>query len=162
MQERPRNVNRVVVVVPTTQAWPFYRDHGAYACQPGRTFRSVSHMAFYVDGAVQVQVPAIEKKIGRVAWTLDQIEARQKAGTDLDKRLAALIRAGHASGWTGDEYEVFLLTPPGADASTDHVVLPGKLTHNRRGRGSAWVQRQRYVSLERLRTATTLEETIQN
>ncbi|UJW34335.1 hypothetical protein L3Q67_11525 [Saccharothrix sp. AJ9571] len=51
---------------------------------------------------------------------------------------------------TGGRYQVFLLTAPG---HPDHRSLQKALPHHATGRGSGFVQKQRYVSLHSLETA---------
>jgi hypothetical protein len=54
--------------------------------------------------------------------------------------------------WLEGRYQVFLLTKPG---DPKHRQLPAVLPHVGSGRGSAFVQRQRYVSLHAFETAST-------
>ena len=66
---------------------------------------------------------------------------------------AKLSKASRAAGWTEyDSYQVFFLTAPGEPG---HVRLPTPLVNTRSGRGSAYVQRQRYVRVNDLMAAAT-------
>ncbi len=50
------------VVVAARAAWPEYQEHGAYVCQPDRTFRDgLTHFGFYAKGAIQPLVPQIRQ-----------------------------------------------------------------------------------------------------
>jgi hypothetical protein len=47
------------VVVAAVAAFGFYRRHGAYVCQGGRTFRDVRYVAFYRDKRIMPFIPLI-------------------------------------------------------------------------------------------------------
>jgi hypothetical protein len=75
-----------------------------------------------------------------------------RVSTDrFDRKIADVIDATRATRTDG-RYQVFLLTAPG---HPNHRRLGAVLPHNGAGRGSAFVQRQRYVSRHSLETATT-------
>lgn len=150
-RERPVAIDDTAVVA-ARDAWPLYQQHPVYVCQAGRAFRPVDRLAFYADQQVQVDVPRIQHRRDNVEWTPEE-SVRLAASTDrYDRRIARLIPEARKAGWTGGRYQVFLLTRPG-DAA--HRRLERPLAHATNGPGSAFVQRQRYVSLHRLETATT-------
>lgn len=153
---RPSAAESIAVVVPATHAWDLYEKHGAYVCQPGRFFRQVSHVAFYKDAAVQIEVGKVLERIDRVDWSAEEIDRRMKIGTERERRIALVIKAARQSEWDGDEYQLFLLSTPSDDAAKGHVTLDQPIRQPRRGRGSAWVRRQRYVPVDRLKTARTV------
>ncbi|MGV9335485.1 hypothetical protein [Nocardia sp. NPDC003726] len=154
---RPEAAESIAVVVPARLAWPFYQTHGAYVCQPGRYFRQVSHVAFYADGAVQCEVPKVLARIDHIDWTPEEIGRRRSSHNDEDRRIAEIIKGARELGWEGNEYQLFLLTRPDSEGqSSGHVTLNTELRHQRSGRGSAWVQRQRYVAVAALEAARTL------
>lgn len=156
---RPSAAESIAVVVPAKSAWPFYEKYGAYICQPGRYFRQVSHVAFYSGGAVQREVPKILERIDHVDWTPDEIGRRMSSGSDRDKGIAVIIKRARELEWTGTEHQLFLLTRPDASGrASGHVTLDAELPNQRVGRGSAWVQRQRYVGVERLQSAGSISD----
>jgi hypothetical protein len=139
------------VVVPAKHAWPLYERCYAYVCQAGRTFRPIERIAFYADREIKRDVPAVRYRRDNVEWTPEEAE-RLSASTDRhDRKIAEVIRVS-SDIWMEGRYQVFLLTRPG-DAT--HRQLGAPLPHNGSGRGSAFVQRQRYLSLHALETALT-------
>lgn len=59
---RPQAAESIAVVVAAREAWPFYLDHNAYICRPGRFFRQISHIGFYAESAVQTEMPKVLKE----------------------------------------------------------------------------------------------------
>lgn len=140
------------VVVAARDAWPFYEKHRAYVCQPGRWFRPVDRIAFYADREIKADVPRITHRRDNVVWNSHE-QARLASSSDReDRKIGAVMAAALASGWTEGAYQIFLLTQHGDPA---HRRLPKVLEHEGSGRGSAFVQRQRYVSLHALETSTS-------
>ncbi|WP_024800022.1 hypothetical protein [Nocardia sp. BMG51109] len=157
LDERPQAAESIAVIVPARRAWPFYEKHSAYVCQPGRYFRQVSHIGFYADSALQREVPKVLERIDHIDWTPEEIGRRMGSGSEDDKRIAEIIKGARDLGWQGDEYQLFRLTRSDADGrKRGHVTLDGELRRQRGGRGSAWVQRQRYVAVAALESARTL------
>lgn len=143
------------VVVAARDAWPFYQQHHAYVCQPGRWFQPVDRIAFYADQEIKAEVPRILHRRDNVPWT-DHEEAALRASSDrMDRKISAVIAASRTAGWTGGAYQVFLLSRRGDEA---HRTLARPLRHQTGGRGTAFVQRQRYVSLPGLETASTTDD----
>ncbi|TSD46122.1 hypothetical protein FFI94_008065 [Rhodococcus sp. KBS0724] len=154
---RPKAAESIAVVVPARKAWPFYLAHGAYVCQPGRYIRQVSHVAFYADAAVQREVPKVLERIDHIVWTPEEIGRRMVSGTEEDKRIAGIIKGARDLGWEGNEYQLFLLTHPDDEGRRlGHVTLGTELRRQGSGRGSAWVQRQRYAVVAAMSAARTL------
>jgi hypothetical protein len=153
LEGRPVPAPPLAVVVPAARAWSLYLRTGAYVCRAGRFFQKVSHLAFYADGEIKPEVPQITERRDHVAWASTEI-ARLKATKDpRDDDLAELIKAARSSEWDEHEtYQVFFLTRPGG---AGHVTLPAALPNPRSGRGSAYVQRQRYATVEDLRRAAS-------
>lgn len=139
------------VVVPAKNAWALYEECRAYVCQAGRAFRAVERLAFYADREIKQDLPAVLHRRDDVEWTTDEAE-RLRGSTDrFDRKISGVIAAS-SEHWPAGRYQVFLLTSPG-DAR--HRRLNRALPHDGVGRGSAYVQRQRYVSLHALETAAT-------
>lgn len=154
---RERPVTTIdTAVVAARHAWPLYEQERAYVCQAGRWFRPVARLAFYTDREIKADVPLIRHRRDNVVWTEDHA-VELSAGSREDRKIAAVIRASRREEWTEGVYQVFLLTRPG---DADHRVLPSALPHRTSGRGSAFTQRQRYVSLHALETATTTADLV--
>ncbi|CAM3667225.1 hypothetical protein KIPE111705_19655 [Kibdelosporangium persicum] len=148
--QRPVRVDDTVVV-PAKRVWPLYEECRAFICQAGRAFQPVERVAFYADREIKPDVPAVLHRRDNIEWTLEEA-ARLLESTDrFDRKIANVIRQT-ADTWTDGRYQVFLLSRPGDPA---HRQLSGALPHAGTGRGSAFVQRQRYVSLHALETAVT-------
>ncbi|MGK8465973.1 hypothetical protein [Nocardia cyriacigeorgica] len=143
------------VVVAAKDAWPLYQRSFAYVCQPGRFFRPVDRLAFYVDSRIQVDIPRIQHRRDNVDWSPGSADRLRASPDPMDRKIARVIDQSRSEGWTGGTYQVFLLTRPGDPA---HRQLVNALPHNGVGRGSAFTQRQRYVSLHALETATTTSD----
>jgi hypothetical protein len=159
LNERPAAAESIAVVVPAAQAWPFYRAHGVYVCQTGRFFRQISHVAFYHEAAIQPDVAKILERLDRVSWSPEEIDRRISIGTDREKRIGEAIREARAAGWTDDEYQVFLLTRDDEEGKKrGHVHLSAPIPQTRRGRGSAWVHKQRYAAVGAMETADTVAD----
>lgn len=139
------------VVVPAKHAWPLYERCRAYVCQAGRAFRAIERVAFYADREIKRDVPAVVHRRDNVEWTQDEADRLRASDDRYDRKIAAVIE-GAGPFWADGRYQVFLLSSPGDPA---HRRLPAPLPHGDVGRGSAYVCRQRYVSLHSLETAST-------
>jgi hypothetical protein len=145
--------NDDVVVVAARFAYPEYLRRNLYICQAERAFRGgLTHMAFYSDGAIQVEVPRIRYREDLVNFT-DEEAARRSSGSESDRAIAAAIQEDLRSGLRedGKAYQVFLLTPP---QDSDTVTLTRRIVNDTvaaSGRPWAWTMSQRYASLTDLR-----------
>lgn len=147
VSEGPRNV----VIVAANRAYAFYHQYCAYACQANRPFRKgITHMGFYTRGVIQPEIAEIVLRRRDVEWTEENAERLRVSGGVDDGIIASLIETTITlrDREHGARHDVFLLTAPDDDRT---VVLPHAIKHAGRGRGSAWTQRQRYVSLDKLR-----------
>lgn len=164
------------VVVAGKVAWDVYSSGiPVYVCRPGRYFREVEHLAFYENQSVRAQVPAIRHVFAEVAWNPEQADIYCAWDAD-DAPVNAMYHAlGKAmrkaftpdgervsEGWGLEAYKVFLLTPfrPEDRGADGHRVLPADVPHATHGRGSAFTQQQRYVSLHRLLSAKTTQDLV--
>lgn len=143
------------VVVPARDAWPLYQDTRAYVCQSGRWFRPVERLAFYVDREVKPDIPKILHRRDDVLWTSSNASALLKSDDRNDRKIGRLIEATPKEVWHAGSYQVFLLSGPGNPA---HRQLEAPIPHRTQGRGTAFTQRQRYVSLHALEIARTTED----
>ncbi|MFT4126731.1 MAG: hypothetical protein QM662_10930 [Gordonia sp. (in: high G+C Gram-positive bacteria)] len=151
-QARPHSVIDTVVV-PARKAWALYQSESAYVCQPGRAFRSMERIAFYHDQAIQPEVPKIMHRRDNVIWTDQEATRLQQSQDRNDRKIATVIRASRQAGWVNNgTQQVFLLSRPGAQ---ERRTLPAPIPNRSKGFGSAFVRKQRYVSLHKLQTANT-------
>lgn len=145
-----------VVIVAAGTAYPFYQRYRLYVCQAGRSFSAdVKRMGFYRGKAIQREVPEIlwhgdgfdisAESIAALAAG-DDSAGRSTAGALRD----AVERGAMEMGW---QAQVFLLSAPD-DGRT--LKLSSPILHPG---GTAWTQKQRYVSSEALQAepATTEE-----
>ncbi len=142
-----------VLVVPARNAWPEYQRCHAYVCQPNRSFQAVKRMAFYSSGQIQPLVPSIVQ-------TWDSVRFERGRGTgwlgELIDRLLLEERKEQ-----GTSYKVLRLSGPD-DPTT--LKLPAPITNDleaESGRPIAFTQGQRYVSLEKLKTATHTSQLVE-
>lgn len=143
-----------VVVVPARHAWPEYNSHHAYVCQPDRPFRSVVSVAFYSSGQIYALVPKILEIHDNVEFY------RNSQQGPLGQLINALLDDPAAKKEEGQPYKVMLLSAPEAP---DTVTLKGPVRNDLKtkdGRTTAFTQNQRYVSLERLKTAKTTSDLV--
>ncbi len=155
-----------VVVVAGNVAWEVYKEQPFYVCQAGRHFRDVEYLAFYENSSIRKEVPKIEWIRDDVEWTESHAHQLVDSGNRADKKLGELIlwslNEGAHYGWGYEKYKVFKLTRVGNHYS-GHMSLRDDLPHATSGRGSAFTQRQRYVSKRSLVVAkTTLDLTEDN
>ncbi len=139
-------------VVAARDAWPLYQRSFAYVCQPSRFFRPVERIAFYVDSHIQIHIPRIQHRRDNVEWSESSADRLRASADPVDRKIARVIDESRSDGWSGGAYQVFLLTRVG-DPVNRQLVNP--LPHKGIGRGSAFTQRQRYVSLHALETAAS-------
>lgn len=150
---RPVTVDDTVVV-PAKHAWSLYESCHAYVCQSGRAFRPIERIAFYVDREVKREIPAVLHRRDNVEWTSEEAGRLRASADRFDWKIANVIDTSGPV-WADGRYQVFLLT---GDGHPSHRRLSADLPHTGTGRGSAFVQRQRYVSLHSLETAVTTED----
>lgn len=141
--------NDDVVVVAARFAYPEYLARGLYICQAERAFRDgLTHMAFYANSAIQVQVPRIRCREDLVSFTHGEAVARQ-GRSETDRLIGAAIEVDLNAGTReeGKQYQVFLLSAPD---DPDTVRLPHPIINDtvaESGRPWAWTMGQRYINL---------------
>lgn len=141
------------LVVPAALAWPLYLTDRVYLCPASRNFRPADYVAFYADREIKPSVAKVLHHRDNVEWTAAEaarLGALNGEAHRNDRKIARAITAGRAAGWTDGRYQVFLLTAPD---HPDHIELSAALPHPARGRGSAFVQRHRYLSHHSLQSA---------
>jgi len=185
--ERPDLDNNAVVVAARI-AWDIYQATAAedslgaafYVCQPGRFFRDVEYLGFYEDRKIHQPFPQIIAIRDDVAWNQENADRLKQSEDRTDGKIGRFIEWALGPGahfpWTtrnvdvsggGSEsvtapsenarFKVFVLTTP-RDRRTRNLNAP--LTNSRTGKGSAFTQRQRYVSLEKIQVADSIEDVL--
>lgn len=139
-------------VVAARRAWHLYHSTPVYVCQAGRTFRPVLRLAFYADQEIKPDIPAVLDRRDNIEWSDENARRLLASGDKADRKIGTAIRQARSHGWTDGVHQVFLLTAPG---HPKHRQLQAALPHATDGRGSAFTQRQRYVSLHQLELAST-------
>lgn len=146
------------LVVPATDAWELYKNNGIYVCPAGRNFRPSTYLAFYADKEIKPVIARILYHRDNVEWTATEAARLSRLEGDAyknDRKIGAAILASQAAGWTGGRYQIFLLSRT-EDPRT--IGLKGAIPHLQSGRGSAFVQRHRYVSHHSLQSAKDTSE----
>jgi hypothetical protein len=134
-----------VVVVAARHAWPEYNQIAAYVCQPERSFKQVSRIAFYSKGQVYPLVPKILEAHERVTMVKGQYEGQLGALVD------RLIREQRRE--EGGQFKVVILSAPD---SPETIRLPAPIPNDltsKAGKPTAFTMGQRYVSSEKLLSA---------
>jgi hypothetical protein len=130
-----------------------YDRYSAYICQPNRSFRSgMDHLGFYARGEISSHFPRIRKTWQEVEFSNEEVRRRRASGNRDDAELGNIVervlaepsRGGHRVG----SHKVLLLTPPG---HPDTLTLLQPIRHLERGRGQAFVRKQRYTTLAALK-----------
>ena len=144
-----------VVVVPARDAFDFYKEHSVYVCQAGRSFRpGITHLAFYSEGVIQPYVAKILNS--RDDYVIDGegvfIPENHGYPDESDREQEqTIVYDLHELGLlpTDEPFQIFWLSGI-RDEATIKVKSPIANARANSGRGRAWVQNQRYVSLTSL------------
>lgn len=138
-----------VLVVAARKAWPEYHKYGLYFCQPNRSFKPISHLAFYKDGEVKTTVPKVTGSIESISLEEETIRGHSELSKHQEEELLQAVKLMRENG--SDRYneteKVLFLKP---DLELDQVIRNDK-TANDSNRTVAFVQGHRYVSLSTLR-----------
>jgi hypothetical protein len=152
--------NPEVLIIPASFAWSHYLNTSSYVCQPNRTFQKTTHIAFYNRGKIMRKVPKILKTVNEVVFgeegyfevlsdDWDQSDEKKFGKTMkevVEKSIGSSLRK------VGESYKVLLLTGPEEEATISiDEILNDSVDKN--GAPTAFVQRQRYTSLEKLKKA---------
>jgi len=143
-----------VVIVAARWAYHIYLGLHAYICQPNRYIRPVSHMGFYLDKKVMPEIAKIEQAYPAVSVTEEEAMKYEQSDNPSDVRLAELMRWRMADPSFEPTNDFYLLSSP-RDESTIRLAAP--IPH---AGESAWTQYQRYVSLDRLKVATSTADLV--
>jgi hypothetical protein len=139
-----------VLVVAARVALDEYRRYSAYVCQPNRSFRPVSHMAFYRDGTIAPMLPKVLDKVESIVLSHEGISSDPSMTGERRGRLTTLIESGlrpAVDERLGKEVQVIFLSE---EASPDTLRLQHPVRNmptSDGGRSQAFVQGHRYVPL---------------
>jgi hypothetical protein len=156
--------DEVLVVPAGRHARDDYYTYSAYICQPNRAFRSAARLAFYTEGRILIHIPRIRAIIESVSLNdagFEEIKRTELTSQQMEQAralLQALLRDPGALLGRRRQAKFVLLSGPTDDET---VKLSREVVNNKRdhrGRPTAFTQSQRYVSLSRLRQATTTSE----
>jgi hypothetical protein len=141
-----------VLVVPARRAWGQYQDSHAYVCQPNRSFQPVKRMAFYCFGQIQPLIPCVLN-----TWPAVLFERGKETGW-LGELIDRLSERGEKE--EGVSYKVMQLSGPD-DPNT--LKLPAPIVNDLKsdaGRPIAFTQNQRYITLEKVKSAKYTSELV--
>jgi hypothetical protein len=142
-----------VLVIPARDAIIEYKPFAAYICQPNRTFRPVSYIAFYDRGKINRYIARVlEKPIEEVTLTEEGIESVPNLAPKTKQMLQELIIKMNADNSPKIKdlnlpYKVFFLSK---FDDPETIVLNDDIKNDLRnasGTRFAFVQGQRYISL---------------
>lgn len=141
-----------VLVVAARKAWPEFQDTGLYFCQPNRSFKPASHIAFYTDGEIKTKVPKIKEEVESIELSKEAVEENEiisdKFRQSLLNALNRMKDSGNKGyGRLGKKQKVMLLED---DLNLDSPIINDK-TAETSDQKVAFVQGHRYVSLEDLK-----------
>ena len=150
-QNEIRNAADRVVVVAARFALDEYLKYSAYICLPHRSFQPCVRMAFYTQNKIDRHFPKI---LGQIeAISRDEIETRTDLTDSQRARLRTLLKNmehARSEDWSKRQFKIVFLS---SYDSPDTLVLPDDIVNSSTsgsGRGTAFTQGQRYVSLSRL------------
>lgn len=143
-----------VLVIPARRAWGEFDEYGLYFCQPNRSFRPSSFLAFYRDNQIERKVPRITGSIERVELTADGVEDAYERGelseAERDELLETVERlAANDSERHESEQKVLFLDQ--TSGFTLEEPIRNDKTANDSDTRVAFVYDRRYVSAEKLR-----------
>lgn len=160
-KDRPVNPLNTVIV-PAKVAWTTYVKTSVYICQPGRFFRDVSRIAFYENKEIKPFIPEILERRDQVPWTDKEAQRLEKAGNQNDITVSNAIKESKTMTdvkgnllYKHGAYQVFILSRKEDLRKTKKMEKA--IQHEKTGKGSAYVRKQRYCALGSLLNASTTE-----
>jgi hypothetical protein len=140
-----------VCVVAGSGAWPFYLATGAWVGQENRRFGDAARIGFYSGRQIHGLLPRIRHVVGSVPTTDEDAANRTLSADPVERAVGEALAALRHEGGTAPRVSVVLLSPPD-DAETlsmEPVAHEGD---------TAWTMFQRFVDVDRLRSATTTDD----
>lgn len=137
-----------VCVLAGAAAWPFYLANAAWVGPENRRFGDATRLGFYSGRHVQGLAPLIQQVVGSVPLTPEDAATRALSADPDVRRIGEALAAALHDGLTTARVAVVLLSPADdpATASFEPVEHDAE---------AAWTMFQRFVELDRLRTAAT-------
>lgn len=149
-----------VLVVAARKAWPEFEKHEIYFCQPNRSFKPVSYMAFYKEGEIKSTVPKVTDAIEAVELTEETVRSRTELSQTHREKLLDVVDQlrEEKSERYGETQKVIFLR----DGKELNQAVENDKTATESDRTVAFVQGHRYVSFSKLQNSpkytTELEE----
>jgi len=150
-----------VVVVAAPVGWTTYNDYSVYVCKASRPLGQAKYLAFYGNSAIHHLVPEILECREEVEFVRGQ---PGPVGKKVDELLDKASRSSEEKTWHREGKQTFapgmiakvvLLSAPD-DPRTVRLPQPVKNDKkSRSGKGVAFTQWQKYVSLAKLKEAAT-------
>ena len=140
-----------VCVVAGAGAWPFYLATGAWVGPEKRRFGDASRLGFYSGRQVQGLAPVLRHVVASVPLTEEDAASRALSPDPVERRVGEVLAAALHDGLTAPRVCVALLSLP--DDPETASFEPVAHDHD-----AAWTMFQRFVDLDRLRSATTTDE----
>lgn len=149
-----------VLVVAARKAWPEYQRYGLYFCQANRSFKPVSHLAFYTDGEVKTAVPSVTGSIESIELAEQSVRDNEELSRRQREKLLDAVK--DMKKVDSDRYEdtekvIFL---------EESFELDSPVTNDKTASDSdrivAFVQGHRYVSLTVLREGPTFTSKLED
>jgi len=150
-----------VLIVPARFAWSHYLKTSSYICQPNRTFQKTTYIAFYNEGKIMKKVPKILKTVNEVVFGEEgnfEVLSNDWSQSDEEKfgeKMKEVVKKSIGSSLykAGESYKVLLLTGPEEEGT---ICINKEIPNDsvdKNGAPTAFVQRQRYTSKEKLKNA---------
>jgi hypothetical protein len=154
------NVKDRVLLIPARNAIEEYKLYGAYFCQPNRSFKPSYYLAFYHSNRIDRKIPTILGYIESIRLGSDEVDPADFKEVSGDKGLLTqkfhqlekkLKEDNHIR--LQDDYKIMMLSSMNdpETVNLDNDIPNDKLSSS--GKPTAFVQNQRYVSLEKLTEA---------
>ncbi len=140
-----------VCVVAGAGAWPFYLATGAWVGQENRRFGDATRLGFYSGRHVQGLAPLIREAVASVPLAAEDAATRALSADPVERRVGEALAAALHDGATAARVSVVLLSPPDDPATASFEPVAHEAD-------TAWTMFQRFVDLDRLRTATSTAE----
>jgi hypothetical protein len=140
-----------VCVVAGAAAWPFYLATGAWVGPENRRFGEATRLGFYSGRQVQGLAPRIREVVSSVPLTAEDAAGRALSADPVQRRVGEALAAALHDGLATPRVSVVLLSAP-EDPDT------GSFAPVAHAGDIAWTMLQRFVDLDRLRTATSTDD----
>jgi hypothetical protein len=142
-----------VCVVAGAGAWPFYLATGSWVGPENRRFGDATRLGFYSGRQVQGLAPRIRHVVSSAPLTDEEAAGRTLSADPVDRRVGEALAAARHDGLGTPRVCVVLLSPP-EDPDTETFE---PVSHDA---DAAWTLFQRFVDLDRLRSATTTDDLV--